>query len=519
MLESQVKHGFEMKYGVQMMPRRVLIAVIAVLVLTTGPALTASAQSNTSAFQRTWDRTDRPVAEGLVSRTWMWGPQSNTGIISESYVEAPGGQRQVLYFDKSRMEITNPDGDPSNPWYVTNGLLVVELVTGRLQLGEDTFEQYDPAVVNVAGDPGDPNAPTYATFGGLLDAAPLAEGSVISRRVDRAGTVTDDPEMAGYGVTAVNLVSETNHTVASVFWDLMTSSGLVYQDGQLMEAPLFQNPFYATGLPITEAYWTTVQVAGEPRNVLVQAFERRVLTYTPGNPEGFEVEAGNVGLHYYHWRYEVLSSVPPPVEGDVITAYDLTQVPPEGSAEAGYQGAPTDEGYGFTLAPDYAAIVMIGEQNFDDVSFSIETRVTDPAPAGQACLDSRLMIPSDQSSPDGSDYSLCLNYALSEDGTTTEFVSVNLSYFDGETFTSLGTWELSPGIVATDWHTLKLIAQGQRFWVGVDGEIVVSLAHAGAPSGRVGFSAVDSTSTVTESPDPSETSLVEFRNLVVRAIR
>jgi len=35
----------------------------------------------------------------------------------------------------------------------------------------------------------------------------------------------------------------------------------------------------------------------------VQVFERRVLTYTPGNPPGWDVEAGNVGLHYYEWRY------------------------------------------------------------------------------------------------------------------------------------------------------------------------------------------------------------------------
>ncbi|HUG16117.1 MAG TPA: hypothetical protein VMM78_13995, partial [Thermomicrobiales bacterium] len=28
----------------------------------------------TGAFMQTWERTDRPVAEGRVSRTWMWGP-------------------------------------------------------------------------------------------------------------------------------------------------------------------------------------------------------------------------------------------------------------------------------------------------------------------------------------------------------------------------------------------------------------------------------------------------------------
>jgi hypothetical protein len=46
-----------------------------------------------------------------------------------------------------------------------------------------------------------------------------------------------------------------------------------------------------------------VRVDGVERLVLVQAFERRVLTYTPSNPDGWRVEAGNVGQHYYEWRY------------------------------------------------------------------------------------------------------------------------------------------------------------------------------------------------------------------------
>ena len=37
--------------------------------------------------------------------------------------------------------------------------------------------------------------------------------------------------------------------------------------------------------------------------MLIQAFERRVLTYMPGNPPAFQVEMGNVGAHYRDWRY------------------------------------------------------------------------------------------------------------------------------------------------------------------------------------------------------------------------
>jgi hypothetical protein len=67
---------------------------------------------------------------------------------------------------------------------------------------------------------------------------------------------------------------------------------------------LFASPFYATGLPITEAWWSRIAVGGRTRDVLWQCFERRCLTYTPDNPAGWQVEAGNVGLHYYQWRYD-----------------------------------------------------------------------------------------------------------------------------------------------------------------------------------------------------------------------
>ena len=83
----------------------------------------------------------------------------------------------------------------------------------------------------------------------------------------------------------------------------MNSIGTVWHFGLFVEAELFQNPFFATGFPITEAYWVTAKVTGIPRDVLVQCFERRCLTYTPGNAPEWRVEAGNVGRHYFAWRF------------------------------------------------------------------------------------------------------------------------------------------------------------------------------------------------------------------------
>jgi hypothetical protein len=262
-------------------------------------------------LQTTWMRTDQPVADAVVDRTWMWGPQASAFGTTEAYVEAQGGEREVIYYDKARMEVTNPDADPNSIWYVTNGLLVVELVTGQLQTGDAEFAGRAAADVNVAGDPG--SGPSYADLADLLSAPPAADGAPIVQRLDADGNVTSDPSLAARGVTAAfrNAIPGKDHQVASPFWEFMNSSGLVYQDGGLAQAALFQNPFYATGFPITEPYWTRVSVAGTPRDVLLQCFERRCLTYTPDNPEGWRVEAGNVGLHYYAWRYDEPRPAPP----------------------------------------------------------------------------------------------------------------------------------------------------------------------------------------------------------------
>jgi hypothetical protein len=257
----------------------------------------------TSEFTRVWARTDRPVLEGQVSRSWMWGPEPLTQPMTESYAEAPGGRRAVQYYDKARMEITRPDGDPTSIWFVTNGLLVNELISGQLQVGDTEFESRQPAEVNVAGDPNDPNGPTYATFASLLDTPPLPLGAPVIQRLDRSGNVSDDPSLAAREVTIGYLDDATNHAVATPFWEFMNSSGLIWNGQAFVEAKLFEHPLFATGRPTTEPYWTTVQVGGTPHDVLIQCFERRVLTYTPENPPGWQVEAGNVGRHYREWRY------------------------------------------------------------------------------------------------------------------------------------------------------------------------------------------------------------------------
>jgi hypothetical protein len=156
-------------------------------------------------------------------------------------------------------------------------------------------------------------------------------GTTITQRLDASGQVSDDPNLAHYSATAATYVEATNHVVAAPFWEFMTATGPIYEDGSTVNARLFEDPYYATGLPITEAYWADVKVGGQQREVLLQCFERRCLTWTPSNPAGWQVEAGNVGQHYYRWRY------PEAEPGPSAPANDLARrVTQAASADARY---------------------------------------------------------------------------------------------------------------------------------------------------------------------------------------
>lgn len=254
------------------------------------------------AFDSTWLPVDSPVASGSADRTWIWGPEAiATGF--EEYDQAVHGERLIRYYDKARMEITNPSAMRQDPWFVTNGLLARELVTGKMQLGDQMFVNREAAQIAVAGDWGNPLSPTYADLYPRLGDAPASPGATLITSIDAFSRVEQDARFAQYGVTAAWHVSETNHQIASVFWSYLNSLGLIAMDGELVMGPLFSPTFYATGLPITEAYWTEVQVNGALTDVLAQCFERRCLTYAPSNPESWRVEMGNVGQHYFNWRY------------------------------------------------------------------------------------------------------------------------------------------------------------------------------------------------------------------------
>ncbi len=279
-----------------------LAALAGAALLSLQPVLAAPTIGN-PAFQRVWTRQDQPVAQKLTDRSWTWGPGPITEVVREAYAEGVEGKRAVQYFDKSRMEINDPTGDPNSQWYVTNGLLPIELMTGRMQTGNNRFEYRPPARISAIGDPD--QFPTYA------DLLPFYEspGAVRPEDLGRPATgfLNKDGTITGFNdyindPGTVLVRGENNHGVAKVFIDFMNQRGLV-TEGNRSYIDQVYDPLFVFGLPVTGAFWVKVKVGGKEMPVLFQVFERRVLTYNPANPPAFRVEMGNVGQHYYQWRY------------------------------------------------------------------------------------------------------------------------------------------------------------------------------------------------------------------------
>jgi hypothetical protein len=254
------------------------------------------------AFERVWQRNDLPIAAQRANRSWMWGPR---GLMArtEGYIQSASGLRQVQYFDKGRMEVNDPRGDRNSQWFVTTGLLVIELITGRTQIGDSQFVQHAPANIPIAGDQGDPNAPSYASFGGVSGLQPGDRtGQFAAETLSRTGQVGAYAGPQRSEARLAHFVSESGHNIPQVFWQYLNASGTIYE-GRRYGSGRLLNWVFTLGYPISEAYWTRMRVGGVERDVLVQPFQRRVLTYSPDNPSGWQVEMGNVGRHYYFWRY------------------------------------------------------------------------------------------------------------------------------------------------------------------------------------------------------------------------
>jgi lipoprotein-anchoring transpeptidase ErfK/SrfK len=166
------------------------------------------------------------------------------------------------YFEKARIEDHSRAG-VQGPWAIMYGRLTAELI-----------EQRSTSAVNSSNV-------TYAGLALLGDPAgrqPAPEGFTQGTLSGPDGTfIPVDPQL-GYA---------TGYTVPRGFWDYMNRAD-IFPGGWLHDL----------GLPMTPPFQAQVFKNGEQRSIVMQAFERNILSYDALNPAEWQIEKANTGTDY-----------------------------------------------------------------------------------------------------------------------------------------------------------------------------------------------------------------------------
>lgn len=270
----------------------IIVFLIGVMIVFVQGSFAANSFAHES-FRTTWYANE---SQGFP----VWGRAISYGIY-EKFIPGPDGERLVQYFEKGRMEINNPLAPPDQPGFVSSGLIVLEMVTGSKQIGYDATNvtAIGSCTIPIAGDlAGNNTAPTYATINMLpanaKERQPDRCGQGVQEMIQAGGIVAWTPNnaavfarMGRYNVFYKKYDTMSGHNIPNVFSDFFDRY-----------AWSFGNWRSVLGNPLTEPYWTQVTIDGLPHDVLVQVFERRVLTYTPANPWNTQVQMSNSGIHY-----------------------------------------------------------------------------------------------------------------------------------------------------------------------------------------------------------------------------
>jgi hypothetical protein len=220
------------------------------------------------------------------------------------------------------------------------------------------------------------------------------------------------------------------------------------------------------------------------QDVLMQCFERRCLTYTPANPLAWRVEMGNVGLHYYSWRYDAEMEPPdtgePPVEHEppiAAEAFFTAGFEEFGSAEID-EGSRTvvEEGYLIDVNTEgYEIGALVPQLTVEDVIVRATVRVLSEEATGAFCVVARRNLST------GDRYQACV-WANGD-------VSLGYSTANGAEALFLEEGyvqppEFSPGV------QVGLLVSGANLWLEINGGIVGHVTHEGSGFGGVGLMAV-----------------------------
>jgi hypothetical protein len=174
--------------------------------------------------------------------------------------------RFAQYFEKGRMEDhTGESNDPN--WQFQYGLLVDELQTSQV-----------PIAIG-----GEVSTLDYAKINALAQ-----EGARLAAPSSFGGGVVTNSDGSVFIPYSQALQPAPGHSVSPIFWPYMNRQD-IFPGGWLHDI----------GLPMTEAIPAVVtKGTSANRQILIQVFQRTILTYDPANPSDFQVERANVGTDY-----------------------------------------------------------------------------------------------------------------------------------------------------------------------------------------------------------------------------
>lgn len=211
-------------------------------------------------------------------------------------------ERVVVFTELQAIDTLRTLGSPISGMETRNGYpsqyfekAVVEDHASDAGIGSDSSERYQYGLLvdqlhqARSGLPvgGDQSEVTYATINTYAD-----KSRYVAPPAGFGGNVYTYPDGTVFIPFTADLSPGPGHTVPGYFWAYMNRSEL-FPRGWLKDI----------GLPIMEPVQARVikNFPGGPveRTIIIQAFQRTILTYDPANPAEWQVERANIGTDYY----------------------------------------------------------------------------------------------------------------------------------------------------------------------------------------------------------------------------
>lgn len=203
------------------------------------------------------------------------------------------------------------------------------------------------------------------------------------------------------------------------------------------------------------------------------------------------------------------SSTPPastPTEGSIAYQSNLTAFPPF-TSRVGTVGAQTASGYSLTVVPNVSDGITIPNTNFGDASYSLTMRKLTTTGTAASCLMFRIA----QTQTSVGFYQFCFQYSDNSLVSAYAMFTSGTSGNASPTQNNFARFDFNTALAASNWNTLKVIAQGNQFWFYVNGGYLGTATNTGTTAGAIGFAVYNG--------NGSDKETIEYTNVIVKNLQ